>query len=212
MDRQKVLGRALYRLRKKADMNQNEASDNLGTTQATWARYEKGERAVILKEDTQAQLAEALGFRREDLLAEAEAVEAGEPMFDAPSKAPARTASLGFSAPATSGLSVDLQSLFDQNARVMQIVNEDVAPVFETGQVVVYSLGRPPKRNQPVVIKMRGGGYIVRIYTRTSASHIECYRYEGRSEDGLSVFVEKREYIPLMDQEGVYPILLRVEA
>lgn len=207
MDRKQVIGRALYRLRKKADLTQGQSSEAAGVTQVTWGRYEKGDRDALLKEDLQEKLAAALGFSRQDLLAEALAVEQGIPMFDAP-RSTAKSLSPSVSAPSSEHL--DLNSLIDLNTRTMQVVTEDVSPYAEPGTTIVYNLRTMPKRHQGVVIKMRGGPYLVRIYTRTSSSHIECVRFEGRTIDGQTSYAEIPEFIPLHESEGVYPITLRL--
>jgi transcriptional regulator with XRE-family HTH domain len=61
------VGRALKALRERAGLTQDQAAENLRVTRTAWQNYEAG-RAIVLRTDHQARLAEALGCRREDLL------------------------------------------------------------------------------------------------------------------------------------------------
>ena len=60
-------GRALKRLRKLADLTQQEAAAKVGVVVQSWRRYEWGERDIGLTE--MRRLAEALGSTLEDFLA-----------------------------------------------------------------------------------------------------------------------------------------------
>lgn len=65
---QEALGLALRRLRKRADLTQDQAAERAGVVVQSWRRYEWGERD--LSYDKLGKLAEALGATREELLAE----------------------------------------------------------------------------------------------------------------------------------------------
>lgn len=66
----KLLGRALGVLRKRAELSQAAAGDRYGIGAEGWRKYEAGMAKAIFAPDTQAKLAGALGFARQDLLEE----------------------------------------------------------------------------------------------------------------------------------------------
>lgn len=63
-----MIGRAILHLRKDADLSQEAAADRMGITRQAWQQYEAGERQVVMRSDTQDQIAEALGTTRATLL------------------------------------------------------------------------------------------------------------------------------------------------
>lgn len=67
---QKLLGRALRLLRKRADLSTEKAGENFGISGEGWRKYEAGMAKAIFAPDTQTRLAAAVGATREDLLAE----------------------------------------------------------------------------------------------------------------------------------------------
>lgn len=68
----RALGQALKRLRKRADMTQEQAAEAAGVVVQSWRRYEWGDRDLTY--DQLATLAEAVGGTREDLLEQSAAI------------------------------------------------------------------------------------------------------------------------------------------
>lgn len=62
------IGRAIQHLRKDADLSQEAVADRMGITRQAWQQYEAGERQIVMRSDTQDQIAEALGVTRATLL------------------------------------------------------------------------------------------------------------------------------------------------
>lgn len=76
------MARALKRLRKRADLTQEEAATRADVVPQSWRRYEWGERDLPL--DKWIRLAEAIGFSRDDLLAERDDITGEAPRPTAP--------------------------------------------------------------------------------------------------------------------------------
>ena len=64
----KALGLALRKLRKRADLTQEQAAERADVVSTTWRRYELGQRDLSF--DQLGELAQAIGFTREELLNE----------------------------------------------------------------------------------------------------------------------------------------------
>lgn len=67
---QKLLGKALGALRRRAGLSQVDAGAEYGITGEGWRKYEAGAAKAIFTPDTQAKLTAAIGFNRQDLLDE----------------------------------------------------------------------------------------------------------------------------------------------
>lgn len=85
---QKLLGRALRVLRKRAELSSEKAGEGYGTSGEGWRKYEAGLVKSIFSPDTQHRLTAAIGRTREDLLAERARL-AGEDPPDQPRISPA---------------------------------------------------------------------------------------------------------------------------
>lgn len=71
------MARALKRLRKRADLTQDQAAEKADVVPQSWRRYEWGERDLPL--DKWIRLAEAIGFTRDDLIAERDSIAGDAP-------------------------------------------------------------------------------------------------------------------------------------
>lgn len=67
---QELLGSALRVLRRRARLSSEEAGERYGISGEGWRKYETGKAKAIFAPDTQGRLTAAIGFTREDLLAE----------------------------------------------------------------------------------------------------------------------------------------------
>jgi len=220
-----VIGQALARLRKQAGLTQAQAAELANMEQGTWTKYESGDRKRLRNSVVQTKLAEALGFNLDDFEAAIEATRRGLPLFIKPSQSsdtnlPATLVSHAAPAYGQAGFEVresprpdviDFTRYIDTNTRVLRMYGEEVAPYVEPGSLILYHLVTPARRNQGVVIKKRGGEYLVRKYIRQNATHVECYRFEARNIDGLTAYVELPEQIANAAIEGVYPIMMRTD-
>lgn len=220
---QVLIGQALKKLREtvRPRMTQDVAAENMGVAQATWYKYEKGLRDTLLDAVNQEKAARALGKSREDLLVslkEVMAIHASgsvermlEPETDL-------TVSVGTAArigkeglglyEAAEDISYDLGQHVGPNVRMTRIDTEDLMPLLHPGGWVLYDIKGIPRRHQPVVIRLKTGRFIPRLYSRSSASHVETIRMEAFRHGEKSAYSEEVDSIPYTEVVGVYPITL----
>jgi transcriptional regulator with XRE-family HTH domain len=196
-----VYGEALRRLRRQGGMRQAEAAAAAGLSQAAWAKYEGGTTLAFLNLLNQEKCVQALGRTLADLEAMRAIVEAGE--HDTPFATAPMAGLFGVheAAPAANWL--------DGDTRRMLCPDDTMHPYVEAGDMVVYSLSAAPLPDRGVVIVRRDGHRLIRLYRRTTVSHLVCARLDAASADGQPAFVMREEAYPLDQIEGVHSIVLR---
>lgn len=210
----KLLGQALKNLREGAvpRMTQSAAAERADVTLQAWQNYEGGKRRF--SEALIDKVTAAIGFSREDLLAERDRI-LEEPPGAAPrlrDRAPLRLeipiagrVRGGPLAPNVYDMgqqegSIDLTAMLGPDARALRAAGESMIPYAEPGGFVVYNLNRWPRRGQGCVIETVDGAYYVKRYEKT---------------DGSTLFVteffpqERQIQFDLTQVRGVYAISLR---
>jgi|GEM_PF-2494785 len=217
-EKEKQLGEAIRRIRRRKNMSQADVASRLGMEPPAFGRYEAGARKVILREDIQERIADALGVTREALQAEASAVADGREIWDL--RRPPKTiiasggifsqGEQGFGVyEAEGGEDVDLSALLDGPVKALRVADDALSPYVEPGHFVIYHTSRMPRRYQAVVLKLRDGRLITRFYIRSTPAQIEVVRHEGMSSDQGRAYREVSEFINVSDVSGVYPVILR---
>lgn len=217
-------GQALRALRLRSGKTQSEAADLIDRSHQVWAYWETAKRVKsFLRMETQREAAEALGFNWAQLAAAKDAIERGEAQISIdPIHAPGATFRIPVTGDTREGpagygvyesdasMALDIQRYVDENTRVLPVATEDAAPFAEPGGFVTYSVKGPPLKGRGVVIKMRGGPFLIRRYVRQLAAQVECLRFETRVLDtNETAYVEKTEFIPNHDVEKIYPIIFQ---
>lgn len=208
-----AMGAAIQSLREQKGMSQDEAAAALHTSRQTISNYERGERSVILREDIQQDVAEALGVTREDILRERDRLAGTEPQ----QYAPPQTATIyelpvlgrvrtGPEGPMLYGVSepdqiVDLAWMFGPNAKSLRQAGDEMSGYVESGQLVIYDTSQWPRRGDGCVVELRSGDVYVREYVSTAQGVLTVRQRLG---DETSTF-------PMSDVKGVYTIRLRGE-
>lgn len=217
MDKAIVYGQALTQLRARARLSQDRAAEAAGVSQPTWGRYESGEsRAFFERLSVREKILSALGFTIKDLEAEVAGLNGGASSAGADKRfslvsdvAPSfETQGFGLFEVAAPD-QVDLSRLMGPNARFIRIVSDDIAPYVQAGGFAVYDTKGFPRRNDGVIVKLRSGAYLPRIFVRQGGGHVELSRFEVTEVDGVPTYRAVGEAVPIFDIEGVYPITIR---
>jgi len=226
---------ALRSLRKRAGsdqrgISQEQAAASIGQRKQSWQLYEQGKIQSIMRLDVQDRLTRALGFTREDLEREKNAVlrEAApdrhleRPADPPPSLPPAQP---GQGRPSTLSLPIwgrgrggprgahvydlaeperwlDLATLYGPTCRAMQLIGDSMYPWASSGTTIVYDLDRWPRKDQGCVIETREHGYYVKLFDRSDEEKI--YARELQPEPREIEF-------ELEDVVGVYAVLDRID-
>lgn len=182
------LGRALGKLRRRANLTQTEAAERHGVTPQAWQRYEAGNRQAVLRTDLQARLARAVGSNREELVKEAARVAGGAEDDELETPEPARP--LGFQETAAPFVlpvtgraqpgpggpqiyddqppsrSIDLLQLVGPNSGFLELTGETMLPWGEPSEVIIYDRARSPRRGYGCVVETTSGDLYVKLYNR----------------------------------------------
>ena len=152
-----AMGQALMRLRKQANMTQSDAAEAAGVEQATWQRYEAGDRPIILREDVAQNLAKAVGATYEQLIDER------DNLRYLPGVSQSRTAA--FERPVTPPPRTTTHEL--------HLNTDALAPWGYPGERIVYDRGRYPRRDMGCVVEMKDAAaeLVVGLYQRSDTTN-----------------------------------------
>ncbi len=173
------MGRAIRALREQLNeqagggLSQEVVAARAGMTRQTWSLYETGERQVVLSEDVQVKIADALNVPHDALLQAYRQVLA-EQGLTPPGGSPAdldegrsfeQGPRRGPFAPATAASSV-IACLNGPSTRVTQITDDNLSPWAKSGMTIVYDTRLWPRGDEGCVIERPGQPPMVKIFVR----------------------------------------------
>jgi transcriptional regulator with XRE-family HTH domain len=174
-DQMTAMGAAIRELRKMAGplgvkISTTEAGRRAGVTRQTWENYENAKGPVILRQDVQDQIAQALGVTREDLLMQYRRQLGDEGLGEVVGleEAGPRTA---WPVPA--------------GGAVRQVIMPDdtLRPWASSGMTIVYDRNMWPAPDVGVVLERNDGEKAVKIFGHADAEAYHCYElYPARRE------------------------------
>lgn len=226
----KIYGKALSRLRKRADLTQAQCAELIGIEAPSWTRYENGTSKSLLKVDVLTRCVEVMGFTLADFNAEVEAFQRGDPIFN---PAPVPTAA-NDTAPVSKmmfpldgvvrgseiGVAVfdeeeaedfDFARYLGKNIRVLRVVGDSMFPMVEPGGFVTYDKNGVPRRNSLAVVRLKDGQYFIKKFMRMTQTTVECIEMDQRMIDGAVAYVEKPRVYDIADVKAVYPVGIRID-
>lgn len=182
-DEQKLLGRALAVLRKRADITQDAAADRMGWTSGeAWRKYETGKVAQVTDPEMQGRLARAVEATREELMREHAllADRAAGPIpghgrdratsaYELPISGRVQAGAMGsqvYDAEPPPARTIDLFQLIGPNSGVLELAGESMLPWGEPGEVIIFDREREPRRGFGCVVETLAGEYYVKLYKK----------------------------------------------
>lgn len=206
-----AIGQAIAALRERAGLSQEELADRMGVARQTLSRYEGG-RPAVLRSDIQRLVAEAMGYRVEDLMSERDNILEFPGRGGGPPAPPPRLrteveirARPEFGGDGeiryregASGTSEDLAWMFGPNAGFLHLADGALpGDAFAGMRFAGYDRSLWPRRGQACVVETREGELLPRVYERRTAAGVEV----RKSDDQLEVLPPNRV-------KGVYAIRL----
>ncbi len=199
-------GQAIVNLRERVGDTQLTCARRMGVTRQAWGNYEKG-RGPILNENVQQQIAKGLALGTDDLLRERDRImgaplqREGAQVYQLQVQGRVRAGDNGPEVYdlATPDDTVDVSWMFGLQARTLRQAGDSMTGYVESGQLVIYDLGRWPRRGEGCVIELKTGDVFVREYVESG---------QGVLRARLR-FPDEVVSIPLSEVKGCYVIKFR---